>query len=125
MSGGGRAEGWCESDVMMQLARDAGVPESALIAEPQSRNTFENLLYSSSIIVGLPVSKVILVTDDWHMKRALMCSRAVQLAVEPAPLMTEQASLSNAVHRLREIPARIKYRFMLRRWMRNTNLSGQ
>lgn len=125
MSGGGRADGYCEADVMVQLARDCGVPKNVLISEPCSRNTFENLLNSRSILAGIDATRVLLVTDDWHMSRALMCCRALQLTVEPAPLATDRMSPSNMIHRLRELPARIKYCFMLPRWVRDINLSGQ
>ncbi len=125
MSGGGKAEGYCEADVMMQLARDCGVPDDVLISEPRSRNTFENILNSSAKLAELDVSRVMLVTDDWHMRRAMMCCRALQLTVEPEPLTTDLVSPANMIHRLREVPARIKYCFMLPRWVRDTNLSGQ
>ncbi|MEQ9328676.1 MAG: YdcF family protein [Rhodospirillales bacterium] len=125
MSGGGRSEGFCEANVMVQLARDCGVPDDVLISEPRSRNTFENIVNSREKLADINVSRVMLVTDDWHMKRALMCCRSLQLTVEATPLPTDITSLSGLLHRLREVPARIKYRFMLPRWVRDINLSGQ
>lgn len=125
MSGLGNVEGHCEADVMAEMARAAGVPFDDIIIESRSRNTFENIRYSKAVLSVYRLKWIMLVTDDWHMKRALMCCRHLDLPVSPEPLPTALSTVTGISHRLREIPARMKYRFMLPRWCADINLSGQ
>jgi uncharacterized SAM-binding protein YcdF (DUF218 family) len=125
MSGLGNVDGHSEAEVMAGIARSAGVSAGDIMIEGRSRNTFENIRNSSSMLSDYRLERIMLVTDDWHMKRALMCCHCVGLAVSPEPLPTPLMTLSGISHRLREVPARIKYRFMLPRWCADTNLSGQ
>ncbi|MGH7048893.1 MAG: YdcF family protein, partial [Stellaceae bacterium] len=62
LSGGG-AGSVPESEVMRTLARDAGVPEAALLVEPRSRNTFENARETAQLLHARGINAVILVSD--------------------------------------------------------------
>ncbi|MCK6570849.1 YdcF family protein [Myxococcota bacterium] len=62
--------------------RAAGVAPDALIAEPAARNTWENLRLSAGLLGEGPFH---LVTDAWHMPRALLSARSLALLPVPAP----------------------------------------
>jgi hypothetical protein len=56
-----------------------GVPESAILVEPFSRNTFENAICSRVLLIqnGLfdALSRIILVSCPWHMGRVARIMR--------------------------------------------------
>src|SRR5258707_817729 len=53
--------------------------------EDRAANTAENATYSAAILKNAGVSSVVLVTDAYHMPRALALFRATGLATIPAP----------------------------------------
>lgn len=57
-------------DEMLLLARQLGVPEEDILAERQSRSTYENAFYSKAIIEEKGFTAAIVVTTDWHTKRS-------------------------------------------------------
>jgi uncharacterized SAM-binding protein YcdF (DUF218 family) len=71
-----------EADWGLGWLRAAGVPDEVLVAEPMARNTWENLQLSAPLFDGGPFH---LVTDAWHMPRALLSARALGLPARPAP----------------------------------------
>ncbi len=73
-----------EADASVPLLRDLGVPDSAIIVEPDARNTEENASFVAAILAkrqpaddaGKP-RRILLVTSAWHMRRSvLMFERA-------------------------------------------------
>lgn len=86
LSGGGAP---CEADAMAELARAAGVKPSVLLLERQSRNTVENALFSLRLVE--PGARLVVVSDAWHLPRALHVFRRLGAAVTgsaPAPAST-------------------------------------
>ena len=83
-----------EAEVMRGLAIAAGVPESALLLEPLSRNTQENATHSAALLAGCSwTGDVILVTDRYHALRARLLFRLAGLAVRSvhaAPMSPRQ-----------------------------------
>lgn len=81
-----------EAEHMYKAALESGVPEEDIILENSSRNTIENILYS---LVELQrtfrlnrVSRVLLVTTAYHMRRSLAAARYLfpaHIAVVPCP----------------------------------------
>lgn len=65
------------------LARDYQVPVTWV--EERSGNTFENAADVAPLLRAAGISKVLVVTQPWHMPRALWCFRAVGLDPVPAP----------------------------------------
>ncbi len=53
--------------------------------EPESRNTWENAVFSAHRLEAAGLERVVLVTHAAHMRRAAACFRAQGLAVHPAP----------------------------------------
>lgn len=84
-TGHGSADGKPEADIAADIAaRELGRP--MLWAENQSRDTRENARYTAKKLGELGMRRVLLVTHDWHMKRALRAfsqeSQAVGVALE-------------------------------------------
>ncbi len=82
VSGGG--EVITEAELMLQLLQELGVPESSLLLESSSRNTRENGLNTAKMLKKLNVSRVILVTSAFHMKRALAVFAKAGIEAIPA-----------------------------------------
>ncbi len=73
-----------EAPVAKQFLLQAGVPDSAIWVEDQSRNTRENAVFSKKLLdEKLPGARCLLFTSAWHMRRALGCYRKVGIACDP------------------------------------------
>jgi uncharacterized SAM-binding protein YcdF (DUF218 family) len=72
------------------LESDFGVPVTWV--ESQSRNTFENALYTKKLLQADNVTTVVLITHAWHMRRALWSFERVGLhaLAYPAPPTIEE-----------------------------------
>lgn len=66
--------GVSEAQVMARLLGEAGVPEHAIIQENQSQDTAENIRFARRILGGGRPS-VLVVTSDYHVRRAVMTAR--------------------------------------------------
>lgn len=68
-----------EAKRMAEHARAMGIPDSDLLTEDRSSNTFENVKFSAEMLqaAGLfeKLSTVILVSSEWHMRRVLLTTR--------------------------------------------------
>lgn len=85
MSGGqGPDEDLPEACAMRDYALAQGVPAKALLTEEESRNTEENIANSGALIKADPTSsgRVLVVTDDYHILRALLLARQQGLACD-------------------------------------------
>jgi uncharacterized SAM-binding protein YcdF (DUF218 family) len=74
-----------EADAMASLLVDLGVPKSALLLDTQSRNTWQNALYSNDLMNAHHLTTALLVTSALHMPRALAAFRKRGVEVIPAP----------------------------------------
>lgn len=70
-----------EAEVMRALAIDLGVPSERIVVEDRARNTFENALYCGRILRDRGWHRVVVVTDAFHMPRALFVFRRLGLPV--------------------------------------------
>lgn len=71
-----------EAVLMRAIALDRGVPDERIIVEDMARNTFENAVYAGLIIRREGWRRSIVVTDAFHLPRALYCFRRLGLPVE-------------------------------------------
>src|SRR5262249_47043388 len=70
---------------MMRLMMVAeGVPESQVWSEERSTSTYENALYGAEILRQKGISRIILVTEAYHMLPSERCFRKQGLEVIPA-----------------------------------------
>ncbi|WP_405699894.1 YdcF family protein [Streptomyces sp. NBC_01383] len=87
-----------------ERALELGVPNSAVLVEPEARNTGENIRLSRSLLeeAGVHVGSVLLVTKPYEERRAYATARKLWPEVEivsastPVPFDDYVESLSNA-----------------------------
>jgi uncharacterized SAM-binding protein YcdF (DUF218 family) len=68
-----------------RFLEDLGISENQIIVEDQSRDTYENALFSQKICQQYGFKAPLLVTSGYHLKRALLCFEKVGLKVTPYP----------------------------------------
>ncbi len=84
-----------EADVARRLWRELGVPESRMLFEDRSRNTFENARFTIDLVRPQNGEKWLLVTSAYHMPRAIGVFRA--LGMDPEPFPVDYRTLGNAM----------------------------
>ena len=67
---------------MAEFLRQAGVPESDVIIEGNSQNTYENLLEVNKLVGGNPF---MLVAQACDLRRAMAVARKLHMNPAPAP----------------------------------------
>jgi uncharacterized SAM-binding protein YcdF (DUF218 family) len=101
LSGGG-AGPVPEAEAMRALARDAGVPDEALVVEPGSHDTLENAFNAARLLRAIPV---VLVSDATHLLRARLLFRLAGLAVAGTAGVPARSRRAGLAARLRELAA--------------------
>lgn len=66
-----------EADVMAKWLRQAGVPEERIILERQSQDTMGNCRCAARLLGGAEGKRVLVVTSDYHLPRAVMTAQRV------------------------------------------------
>lgn len=102
MSGGqGGDEKLPEGVAMKQYALDKGVSEDDILVDDQSKNTYQNMLFSKQVIeaAGLNPQAGIFTTNDYHVFRAAGFARAVGLNIDGVGSKTSKYFLPNALIR--------------------------
>lgn len=74
------------AEEMADLLEMMGVPSQALWLEQESRNTYENALYSARLLQGKGIERILLVTSASHMPRSVKLFEAQGLEVVPLPV---------------------------------------
>lgn len=86
---GGRIEWYggssAEAVDMATILKEMGVPESAMVLEPNSRNTYENAVNVRQILVQRGIRQILLVTSAMHMPRSLSIFKRLGVNAIPAP----------------------------------------
>ncbi len=105
-----------EAEIAFEIALQQNIPHHDLILEKQSTNTFENLAYSKTIAENLKLHHFLIVTQAFHMKRALKMGMDLHLDVLAAPVPeSDQKSLWDEWIRLgREALA--YWWYLLKKW---------
>ncbi len=80
-----RGGGPSESADMAELVQGMGVPESAILQDPTSRNTRENAVNVKQIMESKGIRRVLLVTSAMHMPRSLMIFKKLGIDAIAAP----------------------------------------
>ncbi len=67
-----------EADAAAVALRAQGIAEGRILIEPTARNTWENAERSARLLreLGIQQTRVLLVTDPWHLPRARLAFRA-------------------------------------------------
>ena len=77
-----------QAQIMASLARAKGIDPTIIWTENRSRDTWENILYTQKIIQENNWHTIALVTEPYHLKRALMIAKALNLQAYPSPVTT-------------------------------------
>jgi uncharacterized SAM-binding protein YcdF (DUF218 family) len=99
-SGGGETP---IAEVARQVMEGAGVPPDRIHPERRSTSTFENAVYTAQLLQQRGIHKVALVTDGYHMRRALACLR--RQGIEAAPVPCSLASRRPFTHWRQLLPS--------------------
>lgn len=97
-------QGLSEADAFKQLLQEQGLSNHPGYYENQSRNTYENMLYSKKIIDGIaekegaPVRPWLLITSASHMLRSVQVAKKQDLLIVPVPV-DYQTSKQTSWHR--------------------------
>ena len=75
-----------EADAARMVLDELGVDTAHVIFERQSRNTYENVVFSKAMLKPQPNETWLLVTSAWHMPRAMAVFRAQGWPVVPYPV---------------------------------------
>ena len=74
-----------ESKAMATILQQIGIPASAIIEEPLSRNTYENAVNVKKILTNRGIGRVLLVTSAMHMPRSLLIFKRQGITAIAAP----------------------------------------
>ncbi len=74
-----------EADVMRNLARDAGVPESALVLDDKATSTQESLATAARIAPSQGWRTALIVSDPFHMLRSLQMAHDLGIEAYGSP----------------------------------------
>ena len=73
-----------EAPILHKYLSEIGIPDSAILSEPHSRNTHENALFAKKILDSVaPNGQYLLFTSGYHMHRALGCFNKVGIHTQP------------------------------------------
>jgi uncharacterized SAM-binding protein YcdF (DUF218 family) len=90
-----------ESVVLASVLREFGIPDTDIILENESRNTYENAQFSTTIINSkFPGSTVLLITSSFHMRRSVACFEKAGLNVIPFPVDRKSHANMNTPDRI-------------------------
>ncbi|MBS9337283.1 YdcF family protein [Fructobacillus parabroussonetiae] len=100
-SGQGGDEKLAEGVAMKAYALEQGVPEDKILVDDQSKNTYENMLFSKQLLDehGFDLKKGIFATNDYHVFRAAGYARLVGLDINGIGAKTSSYFLPNALIR--------------------------
>lgn len=79
-----------------------GIPKEAILLESNSRNTYENAIFTKRIVDSLQIpGKLVLITSAEHMPRSEMVFKKAGFHIQPYPcdydVLNEKLDLSNTI----------------------------
>ena len=80
----GKDEPEPEAETMKNYLVSKGIPEGSVLKDPDSYNTEQNLKHAKSLLDDYPeqISKVLVVTSDYHVPRSLALAHDIGLDAE-------------------------------------------
>jgi uncharacterized SAM-binding protein YcdF (DUF218 family) len=75
-----------EAEYLTPLLDNFGVARERVLLEPNSRNTYENAVFTKALVKPKPGERWLLVTSAQHMPRAVGCFSRIDFPVEAYPV---------------------------------------
>lgn len=75
-----------EAEILKKYLVKIGIPDSCVITEKLSKNTYENATYCEKILTQIHKNEVInclIITSDYHLRRSLACFKKTNLHADP------------------------------------------
>jgi len=88
--GYGTGAEYSEAHVARDYALAAGVPETSILIEEYSRTTIDHFSYAMYLIEEYQIDEVILVSDPFHMRRAVKMASDAGLIAYSSPTPTSR-----------------------------------
>lgn len=92
-----------EALVMRDMALAQGLAQHQILCEERSTNTLENALFAGALCRRKGWSRICVVTDSYHLPRALYAFRRLGVAAAPSP--SSRLEARHIVPILREVAA--------------------
>jgi uncharacterized SAM-binding protein YcdF (DUF218 family) len=80
-----RGEKKSEAEVMLDLAKEAGIDPSHVLLENKSTSTYENFLFGKKLMKKQGIDSIIIVTDPYHIFRASLVAQKLGINFTVAP----------------------------------------
>lgn len=111
VSGAAAHNGFVEAEVMARTARAQGIPDSAVVVEPQALDTIQNACYSVRIMQQQGWRSAEVVSSEAHLPRAglIFSHLPVDWRTHAAPPMGEPSELRTAVEEAVETVKTARY----------------
>ncbi len=116
MAGGCTKTGVPESQSMMDLALKNGVSSDIIFQDNRSKSTLENAIECRAIMAKQGWVRALLITDKFHMPRALYTFRALGIEASPEP-NDVPANIFTLFYHCREWVARMVYPRAVKRYL--------
>ncbi len=90
-TGGTRKEGYpSEGEVARKFAIKQGIPSHDILYETRSKDTYQNLANTRLLIQKHKLRSVIIVSDPYHMARAIAIAQDLGIQATPSPTPTSR-----------------------------------
>jgi uncharacterized SAM-binding protein YcdF (DUF218 family) len=115
-SGPANKEGFVEAEIRAEMARQLGIPPTAILTESTAQTTREEAARMAALLQPVGVHAILLVTDRQHMARSQPLFQNRGFTVHPAPVDdlseadTPQGRLQLISRVSQELFARLYYR---------------
>ena len=86
-----------ESDYLKKYLLEIGIPKNDIVCETNSQNTYQNAQFAAKYILENSLNsdpKCLLITSDYHQRRALACFKKENLNVDPFIIKLEEKYIS-------------------------------
>jgi uncharacterized SAM-binding protein YcdF (DUF218 family) len=110
-TGGAVANRFVEAQVMAHAAEAQGIPASAVLVEPQARDTIQNACYSVRIMNQHGWRSAEVVSNTWHLQRsALIFSHTpIEWSMHGSPSLEPESGTGDAGRALSETLKTVRY----------------
>lgn len=108
-----------EAEVGRRYALQQGIPAEALLYENQSRDTYQNLVNAKKVAADNDIGSVILVSDPYHMARALAMARDLGFKAQASPTPTSRYNEADWKARARFV-IQESYALAVYHWVENS-----